>query len=99
MKQSYEIDHERSLLSLLLLMNLSKVHAMKIIQLEDVRVCRSEEHTSELQSRGLISYAVFCLIKFFNSTKLYILHYNIIFCIWSVRYAIYVDVVITFNFN
>ena len=24
-------------------------------------VCRSEEHTSELQSRGLISYAVFCL--------------------------------------
>src|ERR1043165_10044343 len=23
--------------------------------------CRSEEHTSELQSRGLISYAVFCL--------------------------------------
>src|ERR1043165_10186464 len=24
---------------------------------------RSEEHTSELQSRGLISYAVFCLIK------------------------------------
>src|ERR1043165_10094557 len=28
----------------------------------DVRgVRRSEEHTSELQSRGLISYAVFCL--------------------------------------
>src|ERR1043165_10150101 len=25
--------------------------------------CRSEEHTSELQSRGLISYAVFCLKK------------------------------------
>src|ERR1043165_2978573 len=24
---------------------------------------RSEEHTSELQSRGLISYAVFCLIQ------------------------------------
>src|ERR1043165_10007019 len=24
---------------------------------------RSEEHTSELQSRGLISYAVFCLTK------------------------------------
>src|ERR1043165_1575434 len=24
---------------------------------------RSEEHTSELQSRGLISYAVFCLKK------------------------------------
>src|ERR1043165_10046288 len=26
-------------------------------------VQRSEEHTSELQSRGLISYAVFCLKK------------------------------------
>src|ERR1043165_3679650 len=26
-------------------------------------VSRSEEHTSELQSRGLISYAVFCLKK------------------------------------
>src|SRR5213596_4075759 len=25
--------------------------------------CRSEEHTSELQSHGLISYAVFCLKK------------------------------------
>src|ERR1043165_6990884 len=37
---------------------------------------RSEEHTSELQSRGLISYAVFCLktnlyvfvLFFFNDT-------------------------------
>src|ERR1043165_221366 len=36
----------------------------------DLRRCRpdhvkgrSEEHTSELQSRGLISYAVFCLKK------------------------------------
>src|ERR1043165_10165761 len=27
------------------------------------RKIRSEEHTSELQSRGLISYAVFCLKK------------------------------------
>src|ERR1043165_10227029 len=27
------------------------------------RARRSEEHTSELQSRGLISYAVFCLKK------------------------------------
>src|ERR1043165_10152061 len=30
---------------------------------------RSEEHTSELQSRGLISYAVFCLKK--KKTTLY----------------------------
>src|ERR1043165_1871294 len=30
---------------------------------EDWRKPRSEEHTSELQSRGLISYAVFCLKK------------------------------------
>src|ERR1043165_1393443 len=29
----------------------------------DRRAGRSEEHTSELQSRGLISYAVFCLKK------------------------------------
>src|ERR1043165_10083627 len=28
-----------------------------------IRLPRSEEHTSELQSRGLISYAVFCLKK------------------------------------
>src|ERR1043165_4463791 len=27
----------------------------------DIGKIRSEEHTSELQSRGLISYAVFCL--------------------------------------
>src|ERR1043165_3339758 len=27
------------------------------------KFARSEEHTSELQSRGLISYAVFCLKK------------------------------------
>src|ERR1043165_10271446 len=29
---------------------------------------RSEEHTSELQSRGLISYAVFCLKKKQNNS-------------------------------
>ena len=35
----------------------------------DVIPKRSEEHTSELQSRRLISYAVFCLKKnFFNDT-------------------------------
>src|ERR1043165_5297445 len=28
-----------------------------------IGAARSEEHTSELQSRGLISYAVFCLKK------------------------------------
>src|ERR1043165_10219650 len=31
------------------------------------RHVRSEEHTSELQSRGLISYAVFCLKKKTNT--------------------------------
>ena len=30
---------------------------------QEEKVDRSEEHTSELQSRGLISYAVFCLKK------------------------------------
>src|ERR1043165_4472287 len=29
--------------------------------ISSIEVTRSEEHTSELQSRGLISYAVFCL--------------------------------------
>src|SRR5213075_1359233 len=33
---------------------------------------RSEEHTSELQSRLVISYAVFCLKKKKTTTKLYI---------------------------
>src|SRR5213594_550643 len=34
-----------------------------------VHVERSEEHTSELQSRTLISYAVFCLKKKNNGIK------------------------------
>src|SRR5213596_4413924 len=33
--------------------------------------CRSEEHTSELQSHGLISYAVFCLKKKNNYLELF----------------------------
>src|ERR1043165_9267555 len=33
-------------------------------------VARSEEHTSELQSRGIISYAVFCLKKKINDFTL-----------------------------
>src|ERR1043165_10051061 len=38
---------------------------MTDILLSEMRggLLRSEEHTSELQSRGLISYAVFCLQK------------------------------------
>ena len=33
-------------------------------ELRDADICvRSEEHTSELQSLGMISYAVFCLKK------------------------------------
>ena len=39
-----------------------KVYDMFIIQ-------RSEEHTSELQSRETISYAVFCLKKKTQHTK------------------------------
>src|SRR3546814_10254045 len=35
--------------------------------------CRSEEHTSELQSLMRISYAVFCLKKTKNRTHIYIL--------------------------
>src|ERR1043165_2320561 len=33
------------------------------MHVHDCAKFRSEEHTSELQSRGLISYAVFCLKK------------------------------------
>src|SRR3546814_8775811 len=35
----------------------------------EVRPCRSEEHTSELQSLMRISYAVFCLKKKKNKAK------------------------------
>src|ERR1043165_3391663 len=41
---------------------------------DKARAARSEEHTSELQSRGLISYAVFCLKK--QLYKLYTLFKN-----------------------
>src|SRR3546814_1531972 len=37
--------------------------------LRHLRVCRSEEHTSELQSLMRISYAVFCLKKKKNNTS------------------------------
>src|ERR1043165_10132221 len=49
--------------------SLSQARQMLAEQDPDLRamaeqeVARSEEHTSELQSRGLISYAVFCLQK------------------------------------
>src|SRR3546814_6289549 len=36
----------------------------------DIVACRSEEHTSELQSLMRISYAVFCLKKKTNNTYL-----------------------------
>src|SRR3546814_4949546 len=38
-------------------------HAHRQRELEEVRMQRSEEHTSELQSLMRISYAVFCLKK------------------------------------
>src|ERR1043165_1263903 len=38
-------------------------HALKLSRQINYFGGRSEEHTSELQSRGLISYAVFCLKK------------------------------------
>src|ERR1043165_5056116 len=47
-------------------------------------VARSEEHTSELQSRGLISYAVF----FFNdtaTTEIYTLSLHDALPIWASR--------------
>ena len=36
------------------------------IEVSGANLTRSEEHTSELQSRGLIPYAVFCLKKKHN---------------------------------
>src|ERR1043165_3333076 len=40
--------------------NLQKLHHVPLLRVPRVK---AEEHTSELQSRGLISYAVFCLKK------------------------------------
>src|ERR1043165_10258325 len=48
---------------------------------------RSEEHTSELQSRGLISYAVFCLKKKKHKDNFLYRHQPII-CIDSQRLAV-----------
>src|ERR1043165_8553979 len=44
--------------------NLQKITGATLLGAHDnnlIAPTRSEEHTSELQSRGLISYAVFCL--------------------------------------
>src|ERR1043165_10200512 len=65
------IHKERSLLQLpklvLLDLKLPKVDGLQVLQeiksKPETKTIRSEEHTSELQSRGLISYAVFCLKK------------------------------------
>src|ERR1043165_4161249 len=45
-------------------------HIVHVVLAIDLAVDRhrSEEHTSELQSRGLISYAVFCLKKTIDRT-------------------------------
>src|SRR5213592_5056122 len=40
-----------------------RVAALRVLQLGDGAEVRSEEHTSELQSRYVSSYAVFCLKK------------------------------------
>src|ERR1043165_2013044 len=47
---------------------------------------RSEEHTSELQSRGLISYAVFCLNDT-APTEIYTLSLHDALPIWSTSRA------------
>src|SRR3546814_7598889 len=39
--------------------------------------CRSEEHTSELQSPMRISYAVFCLQKNINNEDVYMLKHKL----------------------
>src|SRR5213596_2651560 len=39
---------------------------------------RSEEHTSELQSHGLISYAVFCLKKKMTDDECYYCYFSMI---------------------
>src|SRR3546814_1403231 len=42
---------------------ISVVYRYRVISFLQYRHCRSEEHTSELQSLMRISYAVFCLKK------------------------------------
>src|SRR3546814_8029251 len=60
-------------------------HGVSLVVAEDgiVLRLRSEEHTSELQSLMLTSYAVFCLKKKIKTTHR---RYNIIF--YNVRIAI-----------
>src|SRR3546814_2812729 len=41
-----------------------------------VHICRSEEHTSELQSLMRISYAVFCLTKKYKMRPTYFTNYS-----------------------
>src|SRR3546814_4866544 len=48
---------------------LSKTLGDKLMEFNDPRINRSEEHTSELQSLMRISYAVFCLQKKKNTPK------------------------------
>ena len=43
--------------------NNNREQLQHLFEIFDRKRERSEEHTSELQSRGLISYAVFCLKK------------------------------------
>ena len=48
--------------------NIIENNPMKLLDIPNIGI-RSEEHTSELQSQSVISYAVFCLKKiFFNDT-------------------------------
>ena len=47
------------------------------LERQRIGVCRSEEHTSELQSQSTISYAVFCLKKKKKNTYLSTLHLSI----------------------
>src|SRR3546814_4336692 len=42
---------------------LDRPDRIELLRLVDAADCRSEEHTSELQSLMRISYAVFCLTK------------------------------------
>src|ERR1043165_10007629 len=64
LKQTVFVSYDGSSFNVYRDSNFSSLYvSLQIFEVYQIGQGRSEEHTSELQSRGLISYAVFCLKK------------------------------------
>ena len=70
MRRQQEKTKKKNILLPVVLLAISCIAAVELLVCSVADpVLRSEEHTSELQSQSVISYAVFCLKKiFFNDT-------------------------------